>query len=504
MNTEPYRLRALPSHLLFALALALALTGCGDDGGGGADAGVDVGAETGDDVAAETGTDVLDDVVDDVGDEVTDDAGGEVSEDTAGDPDIADVVPDLSGDAEPDAGGDSGADAGLDAVADSGNDVGRDVADAAPDASIAWSAPDCVAVTGSAAVTFTDDEGATLALTAGTLSGIAYTYGLVAQPDVPGLLYAEHQGDLLRSTDAGCTWTRLDEVDRSPLRLTAGVGAEAWAWSDNGEYLYRVDAGGATRVREPTTSILGVGTGTCEDRDGAQLPCVVVGGADGQLYESIDGGESFTAPFGPPREVEGLGYRVAFDPADVGHAFFGCAGTGSGDTGGWVTFDHGATWTAADGLSAGIDAAARANVFEIVVSPADPDTVWAAAIDIYQTLPPNDGQPHGGRHLYLSRDGGLTFAVVVDNREAIAGSETTVTLRNQPTMAAHPTDADVLYFVFGTYFDGYGTDLYRYDADGDVVSFTHNGNDDVNALAFNPGAPEVIYLGLTEESGITF
>lgn len=496
MNTELYRPLALPSHLIFALALALALVGCGDDGDGEADVDGDVGADTGDDVAAETGTDI----VDDVGDEVTDDAGGEVSEDTAGDPDIADVVPDLPGDAEPDSGGD----AELDVVADSGSDLASDAADLAPDASTGWSAPDCVAVTGSAAVTFTDDDGATLALTTRTLSGIAYTYGLVAQPDVPGLLYAEHQGDLLRSTDAGCSWSVLDEVERSPLRLTAGFGAQAWAWSDNGEYLYRVDADGVTRVREPTTSIVGVGTGTCEDRDGAQLPCVVVGGSDGQLYESTDGGESFSAPFGPPREVEGLGYRVAFDPTDVDHAIFGCAGNGSGDTGAWVTFDGGETWTAAGGLSAGSGAAERANVFEVVVSPVDSDTVWAAAIDIYQTLPPNDGEPHGGRHLYLSRDGGLTFAVVVDNREAIAGAETTVTLRNQPTMAAHPTDADVLYFVFGTYFDGYGTDLYRYDADGDAVTFTHNANDDVNALAFNPGAPEVIYLGLTEESGITF
>ena len=91
-------------------------------------------------------------------------------------------------------------------------------------------------------------------------------------------------------------------------------------------------------------------------------------------------------------------------------------------------------------------------------------------------------------------NGGATFRAVVDDSAE-------VNLVNGPTMAAHPTDSDVLYFVFGTKFQGYGTDLFRYDAKKNRLSMTHNANHDINAIAFSPADARVMYLGLEVESG---
>jgi len=66
-------------------------------------------------------------------------------------------------------------------------------------------------------------------------------------------------------------------------------------------------------------------------------------------------------------------------------------------------------------------------------------------------------------------------------------------------MAAHPTDANVLYFSFGASFGGYGTDLYRFDAATNQVTKTHNAYHGIHAFAFNPAAPSVMYLGLVHE-----
>src|SRR4051812_18994903 len=52
-----------------------------------------------------------------------------------------------------------------------------------------WTAPACKTVTGTAAVTFTLDEGKSLAPTKDQLGGIAYTFGLVAL-DTPNTLVA--------------------------------------------------------------------------------------------------------------------------------------------------------------------------------------------------------------------------------------------------------------------------------------------------------------------------
>jgi hypothetical protein len=153
----------------------------------------------------------------------------------------------------------------------------------------------------------------------------------------------------------------------------------------------------------------------------------------------------------------------------------------------YVTQDGGNTWTRSSGLSS--SRTGKVNILKLASSPSQPQTVWAVGIDLAEA---DARVPSDGRHIYLSRDGGITFAPVVDQSAEVS-------LVNGPTMAAHPTDRNVLYFVFGTSYQKYGTDLYRYDDSAHKVTKTHNTHDEINAIAFNPADPKVMYLGIAWE-----
>ncbi|GGP45360.1 sialidase family protein [Streptomyces abikoensis] len=336
-----------------------------------------------------------------------------------------------------------------------------------------WTAPSCTRVTGDGSVTFTTDDGRTLAPTSGTLKATGYTHGLVAL-DTPGALLATHNDALLRSTDAGCVWQRVATLGGASTRLAAAPGGRAFAWQKNGRYLARVDGTTVTPLKAPTARISGLGT------DRARPGHVRLAGDDGQLYDSVDGGAGWrrvgTPAFGGTASV----YGVAFDPADPDHAVAGGMATG-----GAVTTDGGVTWRAARGLSAD---GGRANLFDAVVSPADPQVVYALGIDLVEATP---GSSSEGRHLYRSADGGLTYVKVVDDSAAVK-------LTNGTLLAPSPVDPKVLHFTYGTYFQNYGTDLFRYDASTGRVTATHNAYDGVSAIAFNPARPDVMYLGVEE------
>jgi hypothetical protein len=328
-----------------------------------------------------------------------------------------------------------------------------------------WIVPTCTTITGTAAVTFTKDEGATLTPSNQTLSGVGYT-GLAAL-DTPNTLLAEHKGDLLRSTDAGCTWNKIGTLEGGLFELTAASGGRAYAWVDNGEAFYRIDDGVPTPLTTPAPNIVGLGV---DPADGLHLR---IGDASGAVSDSTDGGVTWNKQ-GDPATTGGLtiGYRFAFDPTDLDHYLFGQSTDGAS-----VTFDGGTTWMKSTGIGA-----ANANAFSIAVSPANPDVVWVEAIE----LGPDQ------RHIYRSTDGGLTFTSVVD-------SSADVTLINGNLLSPHPTNEDVLYFVFGTSFQGYGTDLYRYDQSTGQVTKTHNQNHGITEIVASPADDTVQYLGLVVE-----
>ena len=326
--------------------------------------------------------------------------------------------------------------------------------------------PLCSMITGTAAVTFTLDEGRTLAPSAEPLAPVAYTYGLAAL-DTPDTLIAWHRDDLLISNDAGCSWRVVANLPGSdfPPSITAAPGGRAYAWSENRSFLVRYDSRGAVKLKQPV-DFMGLGV---DPQNGEKLRA---GGVDGTIWQSLDGGDSWDF-FG---KLDGapLYYRFVFDPANLDHVVAGTVSNGA-----YVSRDGGKTWTRSAGIGERL-----ANVFTFAISPVDGNRVWAMGIDV-----DNTGDAAHGRHIYLSDDGGASYRAVVDEAPGVK-------LINGPIMAPHPSNRDVLYFVFGTHVFQYGTDVFRYDAGTGALTMRHNEQNDVNAIAFSRKDPSVMYLGL--------
>lgn len=333
-----------------------------------------------------------------------------------------------------------------------------------------WQPPACDMVTGTGAVTFSHDQGATLAPMDQQIVPVTYTFGLVALGK-PGFMLAGSGQQILASTDAGCSWHSIGAAGdgNSPaVRLVAAGDTRAYGFGDNNSIVVRVDDEVVTTLKAPGApdGIVGLGVDP-DDPDHVR-----VGDASGQLWDSTDAGVVWN-PLGTlPDGV--IAYRVAFDPRDIDHVAVGSLAAGVQSS-----FDGGAEWHKATGLGSG-----EANGFNLVVSPADGDIVWVEGLDLED---PDDAT---SRHIWRSEDGGLTFAAVVDSADA--------TLYNGNHLFAHPTDPDVLYFVFGSNFQGHGTDLYRYDHADAGITMTHNKWHDT-VITFLPGDPGWIYLGLSIE-----
>jgi len=319
--------------------------------------------------------------------------------------------------------------------------------------------PPC-AIANGPAVTFSRDGGVTVARRAQALRGIGYTYG-VAVLDGGRTILAAHNDVVSLSRDGGCSWEFVGNVagpDLFPPSITAAPDGGAYIWSDNRQILARYSAAGLAALKAPA-AIVGLATDSTRVR---------LAGDDGAIWTSTDAGQSFERTGSAPPASLSFVYRGAFDPANLDHVLVGTPVSGA-----FVTFDGGRNWQQAGGIGAGF------NAFNLVVSPADGNVVWAMALRTADS----------SRHIFRSTDGGRTFAAVVD-----AGNG--VTLVNGPVMAAHPTNRDVLYFVFGTFFQDYGTDLFRFDAATGNLRLSHHEFDDVNAIAFSPLDPDLMYFGL--------
>ncbi|HET7436068.1 MAG TPA: dispase autolysis-inducing protein [Thermoanaerobaculia bacterium] len=331
--------------------------------------------------------------------------------------------------------------------------------------------PQCSMVTGLPSVSFSTDRGTTVTKTDTELHGLAYTYGLTATPNA-NVLYAFTNAQLFRTNDAGCSWSLVAEdpdiLGQFPPTLAAAGTDRVYIWSDNRSYTLRYDtATGLTKLKQPA-DFLGFAV------DPANPDHVRAGGSDGAIHESTDGGVTWNR-IGALETSGEIIYRYVFDAKDLNHIVAGMTRQGA-----FVTHDGGRTWLRATGIAKGM-----ANVFNFAISPVDSNYVWAMTIDLAET----DTAPSFGRYILLSTDGGATYRRVI-------GETPEVQIVNQPVMVADPVNRDILYFVFGTYFQDYGTDIYRVDASTNSVLIAHNDYDDVNAIAFSPADPNVMYLGL--------
>lgn len=341
-----------------------------------------------------------------------------------------------------------------------------------------WTAPTCELVLGTGAVTFTFDEGATLTPMDQQIEPVTYTFGVAALGQ-PGAMLAGSGGRILASSDAGCSWEDIGAAngeDTAAVILRAAGERRAYGFGDNRRLLVRVDGDDAgwtiTTLDSPTDGENGI-VGLAVDPGDPDH--VRLGDALGQLWDSTDAGVTWGALGLPSLEPGGLAYRAVFDPQDLDHALFGLMVEGVR-----VTTDAGGEWADSTGFGAG-----NANGFNLAVSPAQAGLVWAEAYDLAE---PDEA---AARHIYRSEDGGASFTPVVDSDEA--------TLYNGNPLFPHPTDPDVLYFVFGSNYAGYGTDVHRYDHSTGEITITHNMWHDVAAIEFVPGDPGVMYFGLSIE-----
>lgn len=352
------------------------------------------------------------------------------------------------------------------------------IAPAAADPAPSWHGPDCAAVSGDGAISYTRNEGRTIVPTTSDQQPVDYLFSLVAldKPDV--LLGVDSHGRVQRSANAGCSWHVVAQVAGFDVpRLTPGVDGTAYLWNEHSAALARIVGTQVTTLPAVT------------DVDGAEVAALAVDRSlprhlravlnDGTVLDSFDRGQSFTATAAAPESNLYL-YDAAIDPADLDHIVLGTQSIGV-----FQSSDAGSSWTHATGF--GSD---RVNGFTVAISPVDPDVVWVQGLNLDENAA---HAPSEGRHIYRSVDGGVTFAPAVDH---VPGE---VTLVNGTLLQPSPTDPGVLYFVFGMSYGGYGTDLFRFDAGTGSLQLRHNDHDDIDAIAFNPHNPKVMYLGFASE-----
>lgn len=329
-----------------------------------------------------------------------------------------------------------------------------------------WTTPDCSVVSSDGAFTYTVDDGQSITGTATRITPQAYSH----------LAVLDHRNDLVGVTkntiqisrDAGCSWATIAKpMNLSQYEVIAAGKDVAYVVGINDQPIFRV---AGDRVQQRSGPAAGDGlTGLAADhRHPNQIVAV---DKHGQVYRSSDGAQSWDAA-GKAPDVDV--YDAAIDPSDPDHIVIGTSSDAV-----FTTFNGGWSWT----QSRGIGTHSHANGFTVAISPKDPSTVWVEGYDLSQSN-------NGARHIWRSVDGGLHYWSVLDGNE--------VTLYNGTDLWPSPTDADVLYFAFGTWFGGYGTDLYRYDDARESVTSTHDNYDGIDSLAFSPADPTVMYLGLSE------
>ncbi|MBI2841583.1 MAG: exo-alpha-sialidase [Acidobacteria bacterium] len=321
--------------------------------------------------------------------------------------------------------------------------------------------PSCPVVYGP--VTYTRDDGRTLARIGVKLPYNVYTHSVLAL-DVPNVLLALFDPYVVVSVDAGCSWEALATVPGDLLTLIAAPGARAYGYGNEGSFL-RIEAWKVTYLSAPVV-ITGLGV------DRLNPSHIRICGSDATVWDSQDAGSTWERRGAVPVNNPSV-YTAALNKINLDHIVVGLTSVGS-----YVSFDGGLNWTASTGLAPD----AWANVMTVQISPADGHVVWAMGIELGS----------GDKHIYHSVDGGLSFVPVIDEGQA--------NIVNGQVLAAHPTNPNLLYFVFGSSFGGYGTDVYKYHFARNRLTRTHNDFDRFVSIEFSPADPSCIYFGVVDEN----
>ena len=248
-----------------------------------------------------------------------------------------------------------------------------------------WQRPACDTVRGLDVITFSPD-GVTMSANELPPPENVYVSSIVAL-DAPNVLVAAANFDVWTSHDAGCTWSRVASIfGASTLpSITPAAGGAAWVWTENQLFLY--DRNGAFNLRAVPEPIRIV---AADPSDGNRVRFF---GMSGTLYESLDAGVTWTRRGLPePPSI----YDVAVDPTDFDHIVKSLIGSAQ------VSDDGGVTWSNV--------VMPRANFFDVAFAPHDPRVVWASGVSL-ETFHDT---------IFLSTDGGRTFAGVLEPPQGVA------------------------------------------------------------------------------------
>jgi hypothetical protein len=287
-------------------------------------------------------------------------------------------------------------------------------------------------------------------------------------PLAPGNeLLAICDGDLHRSTDAGCTWAAIDsECDYQTVVAAPEHGAYGMCSAMGVRRLARIDGAEIDYVevqwRESTVAV------DPQDREH-----VLLMGIDPEIRRSRDGGDTFTPAATVPSVGKYPGVRaVALDPMDVDHFV-----TSDWDSV-WHTADGGASFTQSTFTFEG-ETYGNAYMLSLAQDPNDGARVLATGSlrdDELEEIP-------GSAGVYQSTDGGLTFA--------------RTQWPSAHSLVMHPTLQDVYFFVEHEGGDGMDT-----PPDASILVRVDHGETTrlhvsrvLGSLAFSPVDPDVVYLG---------
>jgi len=345
--------------------------------------------------------------------------------------------------------------------------------------------PQCAATTGDqGGFRFSRDGGASLAPNLGVLPPLAYTWDLDIDPRDPDSILQLHQNRLYRSADAGCTFQKIGELDREWDAIT----------------------------RAPSDPNLLV------------LTSVFVRA----LTVSTDGGETWQKAEDLPDDV----VAFAIDPADAWHwtyagregALYDRAGRDAkwerrpvlgevgpvsaaaaapGRFGRWLvggyhifrSDDNGLSWQPADADMAGSVGSPPEPVLSVVTvwltfAPSDTEVAYASVNQV--------GRDQSLRGIWRTGDGGGHWDRRVTDGQAVGS--VTAQLTGGTRVFVSPDDPEIALFAFGSYFDGYGTDLFRSTDGLRTLATSHFGGFyEVFALAFGPSGTAVRFLGVSSD-----
>ncbi len=299
----------------------------------------------------------------------------------------------------------------------------------------------------------------------------------------------KEKGAIFKSTDRGATWTRLGLSVPMGSNMDRRWGGERLAvdpadsrvllFGSRTAGLWRSADGGSVWKRAETVAvaddIYGVGAIAF---DPATVGLVYAAVSGGGIAVSRDHGESWTTLAGGPR----TGVRRLVAAAD--HAV-------------WVTHERGVSkYTTAGGWQDFSPGGAPDAFCGIAVNPARPFDVLVSDLSgrFRDTLPGSAG------HLYRTRDGGKTWALLPATRRTDVPwyAEQTPDLVNVSALAFDPTGSDRVWAVDWTGIWRTG------DINAAPAVFTHleKGHEEgcINALAAPPAGPELL-SGLLDLDG---